>query len=61
MRILVVLLLTSLVLTACGRRGALQPPPGAAATQPQPGAAAGSDAAAAAERPDPPFVLDPLI
>ncbi len=61
MRILVVMLMTSLVLTACGRRGALEPPPRAAATKQQPGAATGADAATEKERPDPPFVLDPLI
>jgi len=64
MRILIVLLLTGLALTACGRRGALQPPPGAAVEQQGgagPAAAAGSDTGTAKEKPDPPFLLDPLI
>ncbi len=65
MRIFVVLLVTSLALTACGRRGALEPPPGAAAVEqqgiPQPGATTGTDTATAEEKPDPPFILDALI
>ena len=60
MRILIVLLLTGLALTGCGRRGALQPPPGAAVEQ-QPGAATGTNTSTAKEKPDPPFLLDPLI
>ncbi len=67
MRFFVVLLVTSLALTACGRRGALEPPPGAAAIEqqgeqqgiPQSGATTGM--ATAEEKPDLPFVLDPLI
>ncbi len=61
MRLVIVLLLTSLALTACGRRGALQPPPSAVAAQPQPGATAGADTAPAGEKPDQPFILDVLI
>ena len=65
MRILIIVLATSLALTACGRRGALQPPPGASVAQPQgsPGSAAtaGTKKGTAEEKPDPPFVLDRLI
>ncbi len=65
MRIFVVLLVTSLALTACGRRGALEPPPGAAAVEqqaiPQSDATTGTDTATAEEKPDPPFILDALI
>jgi len=61
MRILIVLLLTGLALTACGRRGALEPPPSAAAVAQKPGAATGTDTGTAKEKPDPPFILDPLI
>jgi predicted small lipoprotein YifL len=61
MRILIIVLATSLALTACGRRGALQPPPGAASVDQQPAAAAGADKGTAEEKPDPPFVLDALI
>lgn len=60
MRIVIVLLATSFALTACGRRGALQPPPSAAAVE-QPGAASGTDTGMVAEKPDPSFILDPLI
>ena len=56
MRIFIVVLATCLALAACGRRGALQPPPGAAATQ------QGSEQPGTAEKkPDPPFILDALI
>jgi len=65
MRILIIVLAASLALTACGRRGALQPPPGASVGQPQasPGsaAAAGTNTGTAQEKPDPPFILDRLI
>ena len=65
MRILIIVLATSLALTACGRRGALQPPPGASVEQPQgsPGSAAapGANTGTAQEKPDPPFILDRLI
>ncbi len=60
MRIIIVLLLTSLALTACGRRGALQPPPGAAAVE-LPTATTGTGTSTAEEKPDPPFILDALI
>lgn len=61
MRLVILLLVTSLALGACGRRGALQPPPGIAAVG-QPGAAAAtSEPAAAADKPDTPFILDALI
>ncbi len=61
MRILIILVVTSLALTACGRRGALQPPPGAVAVEQQPDATTGTDTATAEEKPDPPFILDALI
>jgi predicted small lipoprotein YifL len=61
MRIFMVLLATSLALTACGRRGGLQPPPGAAAVEQQPGAATGADTGTAEEKPDTPFIFDALI
>jgi predicted small lipoprotein YifL len=60
MRIFMVLLATSLALTACGRRGSLQPPRAAAVEQ-QPGAATGADTGTAEEKPDTPFILDALI
>ncbi len=61
MRILIILVVTSLALTACGRRGALQPPPGAAAVAQPTGTTAGTDTATAEEKPDPPFILDALL
>jgi len=45
-------LLVALMLAGCGRRGALEPPPGAA------NAPATTGQAAAADRP---FILDPLL
>ena len=48
-------LIAGLALSACGRKGALEPPPGA-------GASDSSDPATRqAEKPDRPFVLDPLL
>ena len=57
MRVLIVLLVAGLALSACGRRGSLQPPPGAALEQPQ----AAAEAEIAEEKPDTSFILDPLL
>jgi len=61
MRIFVVLLAASLALTACGRRGALEPPPGAGAMDQQPGAATSANKAGPEEKSDQPFILDALL
>ncbi len=59
MRTLLILLITALTLAGCGRRGALEPPPGADVSRQT---IADDDAARAAEDvPDRPFILDPLI
>ena len=59
MRTLLILLIAALTVSACGRRGALEPPPGAEVSRQ---ALADDDAARAAdEPPDRPFILDPLL
>ncbi len=67
-RSVIVCLALALALSACGRRGGLEPPPQAKARQPA--TATTSTTTAPAERtrpyqkktgPDRPFILDPLI
>jgi predicted small lipoprotein YifL len=48
-------LIAGLALSACGRKGALEPPPGAGASD------SGDAATRQAEKPDRPFILDPLL
>ncbi|MHA1189132.1 MAG: LPS translocon maturation chaperone LptM [Alphaproteobacteria bacterium] len=59
MRTLILLLVVGLTVTACGRRGALEPPPGAEIAR-EPVAEDGAPRAAE-DAPDRPFILDPLI
>lgn len=54
--VLAVVLLSAVGLSACGRKGALEPPPSAQATQPEDGKANPKD-----QKPDRPFALDFLI
>ena len=53
---LVVVLLSAAGLSACGRKGALEPPPNAQVTQPQDGKANPKD-----QKPNRPFALDFLL
>lgn len=59
------ILILAVMLTACGRRGALEPPPSATDAPRQQGlfgpGASGSTGAPEPEKPDQPFILDPLI
>lgn len=61
MRVLVTgILVAGLALSACGRRGALEPPPGAEASEPN--LASGDPVEAKMEaKPDRPFILDGLL
>jgi predicted small lipoprotein YifL len=52
-------LIAGLALSACGRRGALEPPPGAKTTDTS--LAEDSVEAKKAAKPDRPFILDPLL
>jgi predicted small lipoprotein YifL len=52
-------LIAGLTLSACGRKGALEPPPGAKAADT--GLAEDSVEAQKAAKPDRPFILDPLL
>ncbi|HZP18794.1 MAG TPA: lipoprotein [Bauldia sp.] len=53
------LVLAALTLSACGRKGPLEPPPGAAVTKPDPSDPATADPTV--KKPDRHFVLDPLL
>jgi len=62
MRVLVTgILVAGLALSACGRKGALEPPPGAQATDDAGAAAADPVEAEKAKKPDRPFFLDRLL
>jgi predicted small lipoprotein YifL len=54
-----------LALAGCGRRGALEAPPGAGVAAPKPSAysldGGGQDDKVAVKKPDRPFVLDPIL
>jgi predicted small lipoprotein YifL len=52
------MLVAGMALSACGRKGPLEPPPGASATD---SGAEDSVEAKKAAKPDRPFVLDPLL
>jgi predicted small lipoprotein YifL len=53
-----VALVAAIALSACGRKGPLEAPPGATVTDPT---AASTADPTAIPRPDKPFILDPLL
>ncbi|HMN87483.1 MAG TPA: lipoprotein [Bauldia sp.] len=59
--VLAVVLVSAVGLSACGRKGALEPPPGPSATVSEDGAQSEDAKKNKSNKPNRPFFLDPLL